>query len=234
MTARAQRDLAGSHVAVLGATGALGSRVVRDLEAAGAAVTVVGRDAERLAALGASGSVVAGDVTDARLGEALVEAVDRDHDGRLDGLVNAAGVVAFGQLVDTDDAVLEQLFLTNVVGPLFLLRRVIPTLGRSHGFIAQISGLVAERPTAGMAAYSASKAALAAADAALAVELRRSGVDVVDLRPPHTETGLATRPLSGSAPRLPEGLDPDVVARRLVEAVRERERVVPAQDFTAP
>ncbi|SOC51438.1 SDR family NAD(P)-dependent oxidoreductase [Ornithinimicrobium cerasi] len=231
MTGRPERDLAGAHVAVLGATGALGSRVVRELSGAGALVTVVGRDRDRLTALGAGGTVLTGDVSDARLGDELVAVVDRDHDGRLDGLINAAGVVAFGTLVDTDDTVLEQLFLTNVVGPLFLLRRVIPALGRSHGFIAQISGLVAERPTAGMAAYSASKAALAALDTALAVELRRSGVDVIDVRPPHTETGLASRPLSGTAPRLPQGLDPDEVARRVVAAVRARERVVPAEAF---
>lgn len=231
MTARGERDLTDAHVAVLGASGALGLRVVGELAAAGARVTVVGRSRERLAAIPHRGSLVVGDVTDARLGDELVRIVAHEHDGRLDGLVNTAGVVAFGTLVDTEDAVLEQLFLTNVVGPLFLLRRVIPTLERSHGFIAQISGLVAERPTGGMTAYSASKAALAAADAALALELRRTGVDVLDLRPPHTETGLASRPLAGTAPRLTGGLDPDAVARRLVDAVRARERVVHADAF---
>lgn len=232
MTRSDPRDLSGAHVAVVGATGALGSRVVRVLGERGAVVTVVGRDRGRLDSLGADGSVVVGDLGDERLGDRLAETVQEHHGGRLDGLVNAAGVVAFGPLVDTDDEVVEQLFLTNVIGPLWLLRRVLPLLEESRGFVAQLSGLVAEQPTARMAAYSASKAALAAADQALATELRRSGVDVVDLRPPHTETGLAGRPLSGESPRMPQGLDPDTVAERVVAAVEARERVVGPRDFS--
>lgn len=231
MTRSDPRDLNGAHVAVVGATGALGSRVVRVLGERGAVVTVVGRDRGRLESLGAGGSVVVGDLGDERLGDRLAATVQEHHGGRLDGLVNAAGVVAFGPLVDTDDEVVEQLFLTNVIGPLWLLRRVLPLLEESRGFVAQLSGLVAEQPTARMAAYSASKAALAAADQALATELRRSGVDVVDLRPPHTETGLAGRPLSGESPRMPQGLDPDTVAERVVAAVEARERVVGPRDF---
>ena len=44
-------------------------------------------------------------------------------------------------------------------------------------------------------------------------------MDVVDVRPPHTETGLATRPLAGQAPRLPRGLEPSLVADAVLDAV---------------
>ena len=159
-----------------------------------------------------------GDLGDATLGERVAAAALAAH-GRLDGVVNAAGVVAFGPLVDTDDAVLEELFLTNVVGPLFLVRRVLPALTESRGFLVNLSAVVAEQPMAGMAAYSASKAALTAADRALTRELRRVGVDVLDVRPPHTETGLADRALAGEPPRLAEGLDPQVVADAVLDAV---------------
>jgi cyclic-di-GMP-binding biofilm dispersal mediator protein len=54
---------------------------------------------------------------------------------------------------------------------------------------------------------------------------------VIDVRPPHTETGLAGRPLHGTAPRLPEGLDPAAVARRIVEAIEAAEREVPSAAF---
>lgn len=83
----------------------------------------------------------------------------------------------------------------------------------------------------GMAAYSAAKAALMAYDAAAARELRREGIRLVDARPPHTETGLATRPLSGQAPRLPEGLAPDVVASRIVDAIVAGEKDLPSTAF---
>ncbi|WP_407941553.1 SDR family NAD(P)-dependent oxidoreductase [Nocardioides okcheonensis] len=190
---------------------------------------LVGRDADRLAATGLGVPVVA-DLGDAGAGDAVVAAA-REHLGGLDGLVNAAGVVAFGSLVDTPDEVVEELFLTNVVGPIFLLRRVLPLLEESQGFVLQLSAVVAERPMPGMAAYSASKAALSAVDAALRTELRRSRVSVVDVRPPHTETGLAGRPLAGTAPRLPQGLDPADVARRVVDALAAGETEVAAGDF---
>lgn len=210
--------LDGAVVAVVGASGALGSLVARGAASRGARVVVAGRDERRLRDVVAGAEVVVGDLGDATLGERLVEAATSAH-GRLDGVVNAAGVVAFGPLSDTDDAVVEELFLTNVVGPLFLARRVLPALRASGGFLVNLSAVVAEQPMAGMVAYSASKAALTAADRALARELRRAGVDVVDVRPPHTETGLATRPLAGQAPRLPRGLDPAVVAEAVLAAV---------------
>lgn len=175
--------------------------------------------------------VVAVDLRDPRAGDALVGAALERH-GRIDGLVNAAGVVAFGSLVDTDDAVIEELFLTNVIGPLWLLRRVAPHLAATGGFVVNLSAVVAEQPMAGMAAYSASKAALSAADAALFRELRRQKIRVCDVRPPHTETGLALRPLAGAAPRLPAGLDPDAVAARVVDAVRADEHEVAASAFS--
>jgi cyclic-di-GMP-binding biofilm dispersal mediator protein len=225
-----RRSLVGAHVAVLGASGVLGRRISATLQERGATVTGVGRDPGRLGEVAGQASSVVGDLTDATLGDRLVEVVQQ-HPGRLDGVVNAAGVVAFGSLVDTPDEVIEDLFLTNVVGPLWFLRRVLPLLVESRGFVAQISGVVAERPTAGMAAYSASKAALAAADVALGQELRRLGVDVVNLRVPHTETGLAGRAVFGRPPRLPEGLDPDVVAARVVDAVEAGTGTVTAADF---
>ena len=84
-----------------------------------------------------------------------------------------------------------------------------------------------------MAAYSATKAALTAADRALSRELRRVGIQVCDVRPPHTETGLAQRPLAGSAPALPLGLSPDVVASCVIDAIVTGSTEVPSRSFTS-
>ena len=222
--------LSGLVVAVVGASGELGSRIARGAAQRGAHLVLVGRDEARLRQVVEGASVVVGDVSDAALGDRVVAAAVDRHGG-LDGLVNAAGVVAFGPLLDTDDAVLEELFLTNVLGPLFLVRRVLPALAERRGFVVQLSAVVAETPLPGMAAYAASKAALTAADRALARELRRSGVDVIDVRPPHTETGLAGRPLAGTAPTLPQGLDPDDVARIVVEAIESGRPELASTDF---
>jgi short-subunit dehydrogenase len=224
------RELDGSRIAIVGASGALGSLVAHELVRRGARLVLVGRDRGRLEALGIDAPLVVADVGDATAGDAVVKAAQAAYGG-LDGLVNAAGVVAFGSLTDTPDEVVEELFLTNVVGPLFLVRRLLPALQESRGFVLQVSAVVAERPLPGMVAYSASKAALSGVATALRTELRRAGVAVHDVRPPHTETGLASRPLSGQAPRLPQGLAPEDVARRIVDAVAAGEQDLGAEAF---
>ncbi len=65
-------------------------------------------------------------------------------------------------------------------------------------------------------------------------EFRRMKVTVIDVRPPHTETGLATRPLAGSAPTMPPGLAPDAVAERIAQAIEQGEAVVEPGQFSQP
>ena len=226
----AERVLDGASIVVVGASGGLGRHIAKQLAESGARLTLAARDRGALESLGLDAALVSADLRDAAAGRAIVDTAV-EANGRLDGLVNAAGIVAFGSLADTDDAVIEELFLTNVLGPLWLIRAALPALTQSRGFIANISAVVAEQPLAGMVAYAASKAALTAADRALTRELRTAGITVTDARPPHTETGLADRPIAGTAPRLREGLQPDVVARRIVAAIRAGEREVPADAF---
>jgi short-subunit dehydrogenase len=226
----ADRSLDGASVVVVGASGGLGRHIARQLADCGARLTLAARDRKALESLGLEGPVVTADLRDAEAGAMIVDAALSAH-GRIDGLVNAAGIVAFGPLADTGDEVIEDLFLTNVLGPLWLMRAAIPALTESRGFIANISAVVAEQPMPGMAAYAASKAALTAADRALTRELRAAGIAVTDARPPHTETGLADRPIAGTAPRLREGLQPEVVAARIVAAIRAGEREIPAEAF---
>ena len=96
-----------------------------------------------------------------------------------------------------------------------------------------ISGIVAETPTAGLVSYSAAKAGISAGFRVLAREVRPRGISVIDARPPHTETGLAGRPLHGEPPKMRPGLDPGVAAERLVRAIEHDERDVPASSFAA-
>lgn len=228
----AERSLDGASVVVVGASGGLGRHIARQLAACGARLTLAARDRKALESLGLDAPAVVADLRDAEAGRTIVDAALSAR-GRIDGVVNAAGVVAFGPLADTGDDVIEELFLTNVLGPLWLMRAAIPALTESRGFIANISAVVAEQPLPGMAAYAASKAALTAADRALTRELRAAGITVTDARPPHTETGLADRPIAGTAPTLREGLQPEVVAARIIAAIRAGEREIPAADFGA-
>ncbi len=205
---------------VVGARGGLGAPISAELRRRGAVVLGAGR----------SGPEIVCDLRDADAGDALVRGA-LGMQGRLDGVVNAAGIVAFGDVVDTDPVVIEELFLTNALGPLWLARSVLPTLSQSKGFFVNISGVVAEQSFPHMVAYCASKAAASHAFPGLRREARRLGVHVIDARPPHTETGLATRPVAGTAPGFGAGLAPEAVARRIVDAIANDEPEVPSTAF---
>ena len=222
-------------VLVVGATGGLGSAISRRLSAAGAQLTLLGRDRGRLEALGLDAALVTGDLRRAETAERAVAAAVAAH-GRIDAVVVASGVVAFGPAGELPDEILVDLFLINTLAPIRLLRAALPSLVESaHAgrapLVVNLSAIVAEQPAAGMAAYSASKAALTAWDAAAGRELRRAGIRLVDARPPHTETGLVDRPLTGTAPRLPRGLDPEAVAARVLAAIEGDDRDLPSSAF---
>lgn len=226
-------DLDGARILLTGAGGGLGRPLAQHLTSAGARLVVSGRDTARLDGL--PGHPVPADLRLPGEPGRLVEAA-AEHLGRLDGLVHAAGVVAFGPLDDADDDLIDELFLADTIGPIRLVRSALPLLRnaaaeREGAFVALVSAVVAEQPQGGMAVYSAAKAALTAFDRALAKELRRDGIRVLDVRPPHTETGLVDRALAGTPPRLPTGLDPDAVARRIVRALAEGERDLPSTAF---
>lgn len=222
-------------VLVIGASGGLGAPISRRLAAAGARLTLAGRDRARLEALGLEAALVTGDLRTAETAERSVAAAVEAY-GRLDGVVVASGAVAFGPVGDLADDTLVDLFLVNTLAPIRLLRAALPHLTASardkHSpFVIHLSAIVAEQPAAGMAAYSASKGALTAFDAAAGRELRRAGIRLIDARPPHTETGLVTRALAGAAPRLPQGLAPDAVADRVLAAVESDEKDLPSGSF---
>ena len=223
------RELGGKHVVVVGATGVLGARIAAHLAAAGARVSAIVRDHTRLDGASVFQYALA-DVTDTaamRVAFASVASV-----APIDGVVNASGVVAFGGIGELDDATLAKLFAVNATAPIVMLRESA-TLIADGGFFVNISGVVATQPVAGMAAYSASKAAAWAAMSAVARELRRRQIDVIDARPPHTETGLASRAIAGVAPKMPVGLTPDIVAARIVAAIVAGERDLPVEAFAS-
>jgi cyclic-di-GMP-binding biofilm dispersal mediator protein len=225
-------DLEGARILVLGGSGELGRRIAARLTEHGARVTLAGRDPHRLvAAAGAIGPDVPSILFDLCEPAHAAHVVDTAATqlGGLDGVVNAAGVVGFGDLADLDDRALDELVAADLVGPLRVMREALRHL--DGGFFVNLTGVVADQPVAGMAAYSAVKAGLSAASQALGRELRRRGIHVLDARPPHTETGLASRPIAGEAPRFPTGLDPELVARRIVEGLAAGDRELVAEMF---
>jgi len=214
--------LEGAVVLVVGASGGLGSRVAALLESNGAIVV-------------RSSKSEGHDLRVSSVIQAMLDDTNAQY-GRIDGLVVASGVVAFGAASDLEPATVDELFAVNTTGPILLITKSQPYLAVSaregrEPFVVTLSGVVAEAPVAGLAAYSASKAGLAAFVVAAAREYRRAGIRIVDARPGHTGTALSEHPIAGTAPRFGAALDPDLVAARIVTAIADGEKDLPSTAF---
>ena len=226
-------DISGLRILVVGATGGLGRRIARRLSDAGAVLALSARDAGRLDSLDIGADSI---VADLGTGSAAVVAEAERRLGGLDAVIIASGVVAFGPASELDPETVAELFTVNATSPIELIAAALPALSRSaeegrQPVVVTISGIVAEAPTAGLAAYSASKAALAAFMVAAGRENRRAGIRLLDARPGHTETGLVTRAIAGTAPAFPAGHDADHVADVIVDAIASGARDLPSSAF---
>lgn len=153
---------------------------------------------------------------------------------QLHGVAIASGLVAFGDILPAE--VNDRLFAANATGPIKLLSQLDELIAPGQldsipSFVCGITGVVAEKPMASLAPYSASKAAFSAYLKAQTRPMAKRGILVQDARPPHTETGLATRPIFGAAPNFGLGLEPATVIDRIVAGLIAKESEIAATSF---
>lgn len=220
-------DLQTARILVVGATGALGGRLASRLADRGSRLVLTGRRRDALAEVALQVRAEQTYPLDLVDVDACATTVRRAADdlGGLDGLLIASGVAAFGPAREDDDAVVEELFAVNTLGPMALVRAALPLMSPG-GCVAVLTAVLADVPTAGMAAYSASKAALSAYLTAVRREVRRDKIAILDVRPPHLETGLAERALgpASRAPSLSKGADIDALVDLVVQGIVDGNR----------
>lgn len=139
------------------------------------------------------------DVTSAEARRAAIDlAVERF--GRLDLLINNAGVGARGSFEDTPESQFRTMYETNLFGPLELIRLALPVMrSQGGGRIVNVTSVAALLKTPMMSAYCGSKHALDAATAALDIETRSFGVRVVSVMPGPFKTALPQKSLDRPA-----------------------------------
>ena len=166
----AQLRLDGKVVAVTGSTQGLGAAIARRVVELGAAgVVVTGRNSERgeavrseLESAGADAVFVAADLADADDCAEIVRACD-ERFGRLDGLVNAAGLSTRGTIYDTSVELWDLLFAVNVRAPFLLIQHGAQLMRRTGdgGSVVNIITMASHGGEPVLTAYASSKAALA-------------------------------------------------------------------------
>ncbi len=229
-------------VAITGASTGIGRALAEAWAARGARLVLNARSVDRLAevadacrARGAEVVVVPGDVTHEPVRAAIVEGA-RAELGRLDVLVNNAGVGLYGAFEALPEAMLREVFELNVVAPLALTKRALPLLEASRGTVvmmSSIAGLVAMPRTGG---YAATKFALEALSWSLRAELeaQRRPVRVCVVRPGLTDTPFAENArLAEGAPTRSGVKAPQMTAEEVAQAtIRAVERRRPEIDLT--
>jgi NAD(P)-dependent dehydrogenase (short-subunit alcohol dehydrogenase family) len=178
----AQRDLEGLSALVTGATSGIGQAAAEELGRRGAEVIVHGRDSARGAAVadnitgeGGKARFIAADLSDpARLDDLAEQA------GAVDILVNNAGIsLPAGPTAGVDVATFDRIFAANVRAPYFLVAALAPEMAaRGSGSIVNIGSQAGHVGMPGIAAYSATKGALAALTRSWAAEFSPAGVRV--------------------------------------------------------
>jgi 3-oxoacyl-[acyl-carrier protein] reductase len=190
------RDLAGTVVAITGATAGIGRATARQLVAKGARVALGGRRSERLdelvAELGSDNAV--GVVMDVRVpaDNARLVAAALETWGRLDSVVPNAGIGSYGGILDMTDEQLAEMMDTNYAGTVWTVRAAVPTLLEAGGGdIVIVSSVAGFRGGEDEAVYAGTKHAQVGFAGSLDRELRAKGVRVTLICPAGTGTEFA-------------------------------------------
>jgi len=167
--------------------------IASELSAAAMQATV-----DQITQSGGSVSAITCDVTDRAAIASLIRQTD-ERFGRIDCLINGAGVCFSGPLEEMAAAKIDLMFGVNVIGPISMIQAALPVMRRTGGAIVNISSGSAILGVAEFPVYSASKAAIAHFTRTFAPELRRSNIRINAIAPGPVRTpmlGFATEALT--------------------------------------
>jgi cyclic-di-GMP-binding biofilm dispersal mediator protein len=227
-------EFTAKSILVIGGSGALGAELVRQLSAQGSLVMATARNSETAARIPAEAKLKL--VVDLEIPESIKTLTDYllDANKPINGIINAAGVVGFAKATETSPADSAKLMQINTLGPAALISALHPLLvldKDTESFVAGITGVVSEKVFPGMSSYTVSKTAHASYLATITQEFRRDKIQVTDAKPGHTETGLASRAIFGTAPAFPEGMTANHVVGVLLAGIKEGKTVIPSTEF---
>jgi NAD(P)-dependent dehydrogenase (short-subunit alcohol dehydrogenase family) len=178
---------------VTGGSSGIGLAIARMLRDEGYDLTLAARNSDRLDAAAADlgAEAVAGDVASDDDCERIVTA-HRERFGRLDALVNCAGVGVAARVEDTATKHWDLQFNVNLRGAFLITRFALPMLKESRGLVVNLSSIAGTMPAPGLAAYGAAKAGLISFTRSLNAEHADDGVRATAICPGFVDTPMAS------------------------------------------
>lgn len=191
-----QQELNGLVALVTGATSGIGRATAVELARRGAHVIASGRDHARgaqviedIRAAGGKADFAAADLTDERAGRELAATATELGAGRVDILINNAGIFPFGPTHQTTPEDFDRVYAINVKAPYFLVAALAPAMAeRGDGAIVNVSTFGAQRGTPISSLYGSTKAAIESLTRSWAAEFGGRGVRVNVVAPGPTIT----------------------------------------------
>jgi NADP-dependent 3-hydroxy acid dehydrogenase YdfG len=207
-------------VAITGGARGIGRATATALRERGMSVAIGDIDAAALAeaatSLGSGALATELDVTDRASFARFVEDVEREL-GPLDVLVNNAGIMPIGPLVNEREQTARRVFEINALGCLNGMAVVLPgMLARARGHVINVASVAGRAPVPGGASYAASKAAIVSLTESARVEHRRTGVKFTCVMPSFTATELI---LGTKGTKFLKTVQPEDVARAIAKVI---------------
>lgn len=229
-----QRSLVGKVVVITGGARGIGAETARALAAEGARVVVGDLDlalAEQLVAGFDQALALHLDVTDHSGFTAFLDEVER-HYGRIDVLINNAGIMPLSSLEDETDASTSRTIEINLAAVIHGTREAIRRMKpRGSGHIVNIASMAGKVGIPSGATYCATKHAVVGLSEAVSLELRGTGVDVSIVMPTIVRTELAA---GLRDTRLSAMIEPKDVAAAIVGALRKPRLEVYVPGYLGP
>jgi NAD(P)-dependent dehydrogenase (short-subunit alcohol dehydrogenase family) len=177
---------------VTGGSSGIGLAIARMLQEEGFDLTLVSRQREKIEAAAAELGALAIAANMADPGDcARAVAEHQERFGRLDVLVNSAGVGIGGLVEDLDLKKLDMQLDINLRGLFLVTQAAIPLLRESSGWIVNLASIAGTLPTPGLATYGATKAAVIALTRSVNAELDAAGVRAIAICPGFVDTPMA-------------------------------------------
>jgi len=215
-------DFQGKVVVVTGSASGMGAATAREFAQRGATVVIVDRTeaaALRVAAEIGAGEPFVGDVSQSAFCNQVIATVVERY-GRLDVLVNAAGIIKRTDTIHTTDEAWRQIFGVNVDGIFFMCRAALPHMvEHRRGVIVNFGSIWGDIGATGVAAYCATKGAVHNLTRAMALDHARDGVRILAVCPGEVDTPMlaSERSVAPTREALSELADRTIPVGRLAQ-----------------